>query len=185
MKFGTIHLQFLSRSEMWGHRVDWLSRKYGPLVLDLRIDHERFGSSSDLSLNGHLHYPNDVNRSLNETVTTKIRKYHTDHNNNPPNVISFIPTTRTSGRLHRNFVSLLFLQFHRETDLFIHLQKCLLSSWNEKNMRRVSWVRVSIPLCRFKLSGKYFRNSVVIWKSDLQHLTKWIRFVLTVNRVFG
>ncbi len=28
-----------------------------PLVMDLRIAHDRFGSSSDPSLNGHLHYP--------------------------------------------------------------------------------------------------------------------------------
>jgi hypothetical protein len=27
-------------------------------VLDLRIVHDRFGSSSDPNLNGHLHYPN-------------------------------------------------------------------------------------------------------------------------------
>jgi hypothetical protein len=31
-----------------------------PLVLDLRIAHGRFGSSSDPILNGHLHYPNDL-----------------------------------------------------------------------------------------------------------------------------
>ena len=30
------------------------------LVLDLRIVHDRFGSSSDPSLNGHLHYPNNI-----------------------------------------------------------------------------------------------------------------------------
>ena len=30
-----------------------------PLVLDLRLTHDRFGSSSDPSLNGRLHYPND------------------------------------------------------------------------------------------------------------------------------
>jgi hypothetical protein len=41
------------------------------LVLDLRIDHDRFTSSSDLNLNGHLHYPNDIDRSLNETATDK------------------------------------------------------------------------------------------------------------------
>ncbi len=35
-----------------------------PLVLDLRIAHDRFGSSSDPSLNGHLHYPNDIDKSL-------------------------------------------------------------------------------------------------------------------------
>ena len=45
-----------------------------PLVLDLRIDHERFGSSSDPSINGHLDYPNDVDWSLNEDDTDKIRK---------------------------------------------------------------------------------------------------------------
>jgi hypothetical protein len=36
-----------------------------PFVLDLRIVHEIFGSSSDPSLNGNLHYPNDIDRSLN------------------------------------------------------------------------------------------------------------------------
>jgi hypothetical protein len=30
-----------------------------PLVLDLHISHDRFGSSCDLNLNGHLHYPNE------------------------------------------------------------------------------------------------------------------------------
>jgi hypothetical protein len=49
-----------------------------PLVLDLHIVQERFGSSSDPSINGHLHYPNDVDRSLNEDATDNIRKYHTD-----------------------------------------------------------------------------------------------------------
>jgi hypothetical protein len=39
-----------------------------PLVLDLCIAHERFGSSSDPNLNGHSHYPNDVDRSLNEAA---------------------------------------------------------------------------------------------------------------------
>ena len=46
--------------------------------LDLRITHDRWGSRSDPSINGHLHYPNDIDRSLNETVTDKIRKYHSD-----------------------------------------------------------------------------------------------------------
>ena len=52
-----------------------------PLGLDLRITHDRFGSSSDPSINGHLHYPHDFDRSLNETDTDKIRQYRTDHNN--------------------------------------------------------------------------------------------------------
>jgi hypothetical protein len=88
-----------------------------PLVLDLRID--RYGSTSDPSLNGHLHYPNDIDRSLNETADDKIRKYRADYNNNPPNTVSFMPAmASTSGRLHSEFVRLLFLQVHRETDRF-------------------------------------------------------------------
>ena len=61
----------------------------------------------------------DTDRSLTETVTYKIRKYHSDYNNNPPNSISFMSMiTSTSERLHSEFVCLLFLQPHRETSLF-------------------------------------------------------------------
>ncbi len=59
------------------------------LVLDLRIVHERWGSNTDPTLNGHLHYPNDLDKPLTE-VPDKIRKYRTDYNNNPPNDISFM-----------------------------------------------------------------------------------------------
>jgi hypothetical protein len=90
-----------------------------PLVLDLHIAHDRFGSYSDPILNGHLHYPNDIDESLNETVTDKIRKYRVDYNNNPTSAVSFMPAiASTSGRLHSEFIRLLFLQTHRETDRF-------------------------------------------------------------------
>ncbi len=96
-----------------------MCRSQSPLGLDLRIVHEPFGSSSDPSLNGNLHYPNDTDSSLNETVVDKIRKYHTDYNNNPPSVVSFMSVIpSTSGRLHSEFIRLLFLQDHRETDRF-------------------------------------------------------------------
>jgi hypothetical protein len=101
--------------------ADYLPNTSDPvsLVLDLRITHDRFGSSSDPSLIGHSRYPNDIDRSLNEAATDKIRKHHTDYHNNPPNTISFIPAiVSTSGRLQSEFVSLLFLQAHRETDRF-------------------------------------------------------------------
>ncbi len=89
-----------------------------PLVLDLRLTHDRFGSSSDPTLNGRLHY-NDIDQSLNEAVNDKIRKYRVDYNNNPPNTVSFMPTIAgTNGRLHGDFIRLLFLQTHRETDRF-------------------------------------------------------------------
>ncbi len=90
------------------------------LVLDLLIVHDRFGSTSDPSLNGHLHYPNDIDKSLNESVTDKIRKYKSDYNNNPPTDVSFmVVVASTSGRLHSEFVRLLFLQTHREIVRYI------------------------------------------------------------------
>jgi hypothetical protein len=49
----------------------------------------------------------------------KIRKYRADYNNRPPSAVSFMPAiASTSGRLHSEFVRLLFLQAHRETDRF-------------------------------------------------------------------
>jgi hypothetical protein len=42
-----------------------------PLVLDLRIAHDRVGSSDDPDLNGHLRYPNNLDQSLNDTVADK------------------------------------------------------------------------------------------------------------------
>jgi hypothetical protein len=42
------------------------------LVLDLRIDHDRWGISTDPTLNGHLHYPNDLDKPLNEKHLTKL-----------------------------------------------------------------------------------------------------------------
>jgi hypothetical protein len=87
--------------------------------MGLHIDHDRFGSNSDPSLNVHLHYPNDIDKSLNEDVVDKIRKHHTDYNNNPPNSVSFTTAIdSTSGRVHCEFVRLSFLQDHRETDRF-------------------------------------------------------------------
>jgi hypothetical protein len=47
------------------------------------------------------------------------RKYRSDCNNNPPSVVSFMTCiSSTSGRLHSQFIRLLFLQTHRETDRF-------------------------------------------------------------------
>jgi hypothetical protein len=54
-----------------------------PLVLDLRVTHDRVGSSTDPVLNGYLRYPNNLDQSLNDTAADKLRKYRTDYNNNP------------------------------------------------------------------------------------------------------
>jgi hypothetical protein len=42
-----------------------------PLVLDLRIAHDRVGSSADPTLNGHLKYPNNLDQSLNDQLLIK------------------------------------------------------------------------------------------------------------------
>ena len=58
-----------------------------PLVLDLRIAHDRVGSSTDPTPNGHLRHPNNLDQSLNDTSPDKIRKYRADYNNNPPSEV--------------------------------------------------------------------------------------------------
>jgi hypothetical protein len=70
----------------------YLAYETGPvtLVMDLRIAHDRMGSSSDPTLNGHLKYPNDLDQSLNDAAADKIRKYRADYNNRPPSVASFM-----------------------------------------------------------------------------------------------
>jgi hypothetical protein len=100
-------------------------------VLDLRITHDRVGSSTDPTLNGHLRYPNKLDQSRNDTVADKIRKYRADYNNNPPNTVSFmLAIPSTSGRLHNEFVRLLFLQTHRETDRFFAASEVQLAQTN-------------------------------------------------------
>jgi hypothetical protein len=71
----------------------YLANDPGPvsLVLDLRIPHDRVGSSTDPTLNGHLRYPNNLDQSLNDADADKIRKYRPDYNNRPPSAVSFMP----------------------------------------------------------------------------------------------
>jgi hypothetical protein len=103
-----------------------------PLVLDLRIAHDRVGTSADPTLNGHLKYPNNLDQSLNDAAADKIRKYRGDYNNRSPSAVSFIPAiVSTSGRLHSEFVRLLFLQSHRETDRFFCIFRSSVSAINQ------------------------------------------------------
>ncbi len=69
--------------------TDYLSNAAGPvsLVLDLHIDIKVSSQGQYYFRNGsgpndiELHYPNDIDKSLNEAATDKIRKYRTDYNN--------------------------------------------------------------------------------------------------------
>jgi hypothetical protein len=142
----------------WGQRcgdieiASYLTNESGPvpLVSDLRITHDRWGSRSDPSIDGHLHYPHDIDRSLNEDAAEKIRKYRADYNNNPPSSVAVMPTiASTSGRLHSEFVYLLFLQAHRETDLFfaasgVQLAQSTSGQFHFKRAAFSSQVRVKV-----------------------------------------
>ena len=104
-----------------------------PLVLDLRIAHDRVGSNTDPTLNGHLRYPNNLDQSLNDTSADKIRKYRVHYNHNPPSTVSFMPPMpSTSGRLVNlsdfyswNLIGKLtdFLQF-QEFTLYKQIVEC-------------------------------------------------------------
>ncbi len=132
-----------------------------PLVLDLRIAHDRVGSSTDPTLNGHLRYPNNLDQSLNDTSADKIRKYRTDYNNRPPSVVSFIPAiSSTSGRLHSEFVRLLFLQAHRETDRFLQLQEFCQCNQTVDSSTPSTWI--SVPKSKAKLVWLLLRRQFYV-----------------------
>jgi hypothetical protein len=118
-----IHQVVKSRGQDCGdiELVGYLTDVAGPvpLVLDLRVAHDRVDSSADPALNEHLRYPNILDQSLNDTSTTKLRKYRVDYNFNPPRGVGFMSAIpSTSGHLHGEFIRILFLQTHRETDRF-------------------------------------------------------------------
>ena len=84
-----------------------------PLVIYLRITHERWGSVSNPSLKLQLYYPppTDIDRPLNETVVDEIRDYRTDYNNLPSNDISFVtavPSTSSPLRVYDHFLFAVF-----------------------------------------------------------------------------
>ncbi len=57
----------------------------------------------------------DMDRSLNETVTEKIRKYLFEYNNNPPSEISFIPPVPSTSGPGGYIVNLYVFYFCRLT----------------------------------------------------------------------
>ncbi len=133
-------------------------------MLDLRIAHDRVGSSTYPTLNGHLRYLNKLDQSLNDAAADKIRKYRADYNNNPPNTVSFMTVIpSTSGRLHSEFVRLLFLQAHRETDHFFAASGVQLAQTNRGmfHYRRVvfsSQLKIKVELTLAKAAA--LRNTL-------------------------
>ena len=95
-----------------------------PKINKIQRQSDRWGGNSNHSLNVYFHYPTDLVRTLNDAVPDKVLQYRADFNNRPSHVITLIPDiSRTSGRLPIEFVCLLFLQTHRETDRFLAISR--------------------------------------------------------------
>jgi hypothetical protein len=61
----------------------------------------------------------DIFKIPYDAAADKIRKYRADYNNRSTSEVTFMTSIGgTSGRLHSEFVTLLFLQDHPETDRF-------------------------------------------------------------------
>jgi hypothetical protein len=85
------------------------------LVFDLSIAHGRFGSSSHVQQNGCLSHSQDLDAPLHIAAQRKIAAYQQQYADNEN--ISFLPAiVSTSTRMHGEFLRLLFLQAHRETE---------------------------------------------------------------------
>jgi hypothetical protein len=87
------------------------------LVFDLSITHDRYGSSSHVQQNGLLSHPRDLDAPLRLAAQRKINGYRQQYADN--HNISFLPaivSTSTRTRMHGEFLRLLFLQAHRETE---------------------------------------------------------------------
>ena len=122
-------------------------------------DPERWGSNSDPSINGHLHYPNDVDGPLNEAAVDKIRAYRADYNNRPSNAISFMPAiASTSGRLHSEFVCLLFLKLIWILTAFLQLQEFSLRILPVDSSTSVTRRLISVLLTAQSQSGQHPRQ---------------------------
>jgi len=100
------------------------------LVFDLSIAHDRFGSSSHVQQNGCLSHPQDLDAPLRIAAQRKIVAYQQQYDDNQN--ISFLPTiVSTSTRMHGEFLRLLFLQAHLETEA--HFTAAGMSSQNNNS----------------------------------------------------
>jgi hypothetical protein len=132
-----------------------------PLVVDLRIAHDRVGSSTDPTLNGHLKYPNNLDQSLNDAAADKIRKYLADYNNRPPSVVSFMPAiASTSGRLHSEFVRLYSYRLIGKLTAFLQFREFSLRKPTVASF--TSAARLSLSSSREKLAWLSLRQQTYV-----------------------
>ena len=85
------------------------------LVYDLSVTHERRRAYDEASKNGHLCYPDDINRTLREAAQKKVPKYQNSYANDH-NITCMPAIVSTTGRLDAEFLRLLFWHAHRESE---------------------------------------------------------------------
>jgi hypothetical protein len=85
------------------------------LVFDLSITHNRYGSSSHVHQNGLLSHSQDLDAPLRLAAQRKINGYRQQYAGNQ-NISFLLAIVSTSTRMHGEFLRLLFLQAHRETE---------------------------------------------------------------------
>ena len=83
------------------------------LVFDLSIAHDRFGSSSHVQQNGCLSHPQDLDAPLRLPISNNMLIIRT---------FLFSAIVSTSTRMRGEFLRLLFLQAHRETNVIANQQ---------------------------------------------------------------
>ena len=104
----------------------------------------------------------DIDRSLHEADSNKIRVYRADYEyNRTSNSISFIPAVvSTSGHLHGELVCILCLQDHRETDLFFSVST--VQPYPETNQDHFHYIRVAFYSHLKSNVGNILVKSVVL-----------------------
>jgi len=105
------------------------------------LPHDRFGSSSHVQQNGTLSHPQDLDDPMRVAAQRKINAYKQHYADNQN--ISFLPAIMsTSTRMHGEFLRLLFLQAHRETEAAAHFTAAGMPSQRNRT-RSVSSARHS------------------------------------------
>ena len=89
------------------------------LVIDIACTHEFCGNiRTDVTRNGQLR-DSDVNKLLETTARTKVARYREAYANRPGTTYAFLPCVMsTSGRIHGEFLRLLYILAHRRTEKY-------------------------------------------------------------------
>ena len=87
------------------------------------MTHERWGANDEPTKNGQLCYPDDIDRPLREAAQKKVLKYQNANDHS----ITFEPAiASTTGRLHAEFLRLLFWHAHCNSEELFKLTTWLL-----------------------------------------------------------